>query len=196
MKPLESIYKNNFFSRRYKLHWRAPIFCQAVIDVLNPKSVVDVGCATGDLVKQFREYGLISEGVEGSEHALNYSVIEDTFVHDLRKPLSGSVVFDLCLCLEVAEHIEPEYTRIFLDNLACFSQRILLSIAGPGQGGHYHVNLQPIKYWDDLFLELGYTRNQEIANRVKEKIYAWRYKPGIKAFWNNLVYYEKVNSTP
>jgi len=198
MKPLGAIYKDVFFRKRHTLHWRAPIFCQAVIDILNPKSVIDVGCATGDLVRQFRQMGVPCEGLEGSPHALKHSVIKDTFVHDLRKPLKGSIVFDLCLCLEVAEHIEPEYTKIFLDNLAYLSPKILTSIAGPGQGGHYHVNLQLMEYWDKLFLDLGYIRKQEIADRVKKSIYDWRSRPGIRAFYHNLVYYEKsfLKTTP
>ena len=67
-----------------------------------------------------------------------------------------------------------------------------MSIAGPGQKGLYHVNLQEMDYWDDLFNKKGYIRNQLVADQVKDKIYAWRNKPGIKAFWENLVYYERL----
>ena len=207
MKPLGAIYKDVFFRKRHTLHWRAPIFCQAVIDVLNPKSVIDVGCATGDLVRQFRQMGVPCEGLEGSPHALKHSVIKNTFVHDLRTPLPYPMRFnevkyewfDLVICLEVFEHIELEYVKVFLNNLDYLGLgEILASIAGPGQGGHYHVNLQPMEYWDKLLLDLGYIRKQEIADRVKESIYDWRSRPGIRAFYHNLVYYEKsfLKTTP
>jgi len=200
MKPLHAIYKDGFFRKRHLLHWRAPIFCQAVIDIIKPESVIDIGCATGDLVSQFRQMGLVSDGLEGSDHALNHSVIEDILHWDLRCDLRNCTLsttallpipYDLCLCLEVAEHIEPEYTKIFLGNLIYFSSNILLSIAGPGQKGLHHVNLQEMTYWDDLFDELGYTRKQSVADQIKKEISAWRSKPGIKAFWHNLVYYER-----
>ncbi len=201
MKPLHTIYKDAFFRKRHLLHWRAPIFCQAVIDVFNPKSVIDIGCATGDLVRQFRQMGLISDGLEGSDHALNHAVIQDILHLDLREDLSREALqpdcytvgrtYDLLCCLEVAEHIEPEYTKMFLQNITNWSDKILMSIAGPGQRGLYHVNLQEMPYWDDLFKELGYTRNQSQADQIKDEIYAWKSKPGIKAFWHNLVYYEK-----
>jgi hypothetical protein len=206
MKSLEEIYKDSFFRKRFTLHWRAPIFCQAVIDVLNPESVVDVGCATGDLVRQFRQMGVPCEGLEGSEHVIKHSVIDNMILWDLRcsiknrwndfLPGETNKRFNLCICLEVAEHIEPEYVNIFLENLIFFSNKILMSIAPPGQKGHYHVNLQPIEYWDKLLLELGYVRKQKIADQIKEKIYSWRNKPGIKAFWQNLVYYEKTPISP
>lgn len=195
MKPLHAIYKDGFFLKRHLLHWRATIFCEAVIDVINPLSVIDVGCATGDLVRQFRQMGLKSDGIEGSNHALRHSVIENTFLHDLRTPLIARHMigtYDLCLCLEVAEHIEPEYTTTFLYTLSYLSDKILMSIAGPGQKGLYHVNLQEMPYWDNLMAKLDYKRNQFKADQVKYKIHAWRSKPGIKAFWENLVYYERM----
>jgi len=67
----------------------------------------------------------------------------------------------------------------------------LMSVAGPGQKGTYHVNLQEEKYWDELMLELGYVRQQLYANLIKNYIYMYRNRQGISAFWHNLIYYEK-----
>jgi len=216
-KPLHAIYKDGFFRKRHLLHWRAPIFCEAVIKEFAPSSVLDVGCATGDLVRQFRQMNVFSDGIEGSPHAIKHAVIPDLHVLDVREDQTikrpyqfyeystqkGEVLegvemqlngrtYDLVCCLEVAEHIEPEYTKTFLKNLAHWSDKILLSIAGPGQKGLYHVNLQEMPYWDDLMARLDYRRNQFRADQVKYKIRSWKDKPGIKAFWANLVYYERM----
>ena len=217
MKPLGTIYKDQFFRSRWRLHWRAPIFCQAIIDMFDPKSVVDVGCGTGDLVRQFRQMGIKSDGVEGSPHAVRHAVIPDLYHLDLREDQTTEMEeleifqyrnkedkekfinivrldkakYDLVCCMEVAEHIEPEYTKIFLKNITHWSDKLLMSIAGPGQKGRYHVNLQEISYWDDLMKEFGYIQFQSVAETLKNKIKKWKNRCGILAFWQNLVYYER-----
>lgn len=197
MKPLNNIYKESFFGKRYKLHWRAPIFCRAVNKELNFKSVIDVGCADGDLVKQWISDGCDAYGLEGAENAKKFSVIpfNRQIWHDLREPIVATyIAFDLVVSLEVAEHIEPEYADIYVRNLILLhnSRRagILISAAPPGQGGHYHVNCQPAKYWEFLFGEYKYFRNKVVEEKIKKRIYPWRNKPGIKAFYKNLLFLE------
>lgn len=204
MKPLEIIYKDGFFRKRYKLHWRAPHVCGAIKEVFNPLTVIDVGCATGDLVAEFNNMGILAMGLEGAEAVLPHLVVSKSIVvvWDLRKYLSLSIfnpldwahAFGLVTCFEVAEHIEPEYADIFVTNLTILSNKILLSAAPPGQGGHYHVNCQLPEYWDKKFGKYGYIRKQEIADKVKELLEPWKNKPGIKAFYYNMLYYEKGGS--
>lgn len=192
MKPLEKIYGQRFFCRRNKLSWRAGPFCQAVYDVFKPASVIDVGCAIGDLVDGFIKQGVLCYGIEGSKEAEKYLVADKelVFFKDLREPIRLPFCFDLVLCLEVAEHIEPEYAEQFVDNLIRMSDRILLSAAPPGQGGHYHVNCQPREYWERLFEGFDYYPKYEYSELLKSKLKPWRHKPGIKAYYQNLLYFE------
>ena len=203
MQVLESIYKDNFFRTRHKLHWRAPHVCGAIKEVFDPLTVIDVGCATGDLVKGFNDIGILSIGLEGAETVRPHLIIPQSglLVWDLRVPLSHSIFdhydfswphnFGLVTCLEVAEHIEPEYAEVFVTNLTWLSNRILLSAAPPGQGGHHHVNCQQPNYWDKMFGDYDYIRKQEMADKVIKLLKPWRHKPGIKAYYYNLLYYEK-----
>jgi hypothetical protein len=197
MKPLEDIYKASFFGHRHKLHWRAEYFCNAVMSVITPKSVVDVGCATGDLVAEFSRLGVHhSWGIEGSIRAKPFAVTDDILWWDVREDWGarkpGAVEwFDLCLCLEVAEHIEPEYADQFVDNLSYLSDKLMITAAPPGQGGHYHVNCQPYQYWIDKFEAKGYEEKSYIAEMVKQQLFPWRKKPGIKAWYDNMLYFER-----
>ena len=201
MQPLESIYKDNFFRTRHKLHWRAPHVCGAIKEVFDPLTVIDIGCATGDLVAEFNNLGIFAMGLEGAKTVKPHLVVPESAVviWDLRKYLNLSVFnpldyphsFDLVTCFEVAEHIEPEYADIFAVNLTVLSSKILLSAAPPEQGGHYHVNCQLPEYWDKKLGKYGYIRKQEVADEVKELLKPWKHKPGIKAFYNNMLYYEK-----
>lgn len=199
METLENIYKESFFCRRYKLHWRAEHVCKAIMYTISPISVIDVGCATGDLVLGFGEYNIFSKGLEGAKTVSKYLVIPESDVafRDLRVPMYSApflpipLKYDLAMCLEVVEHIEIEFADILVENLCVMGDKILLSAAPPGQGGHHHVNCQHPEYWDKKFLRGNYKRNQEVAEKVKYYLLPWKHKPGIKAFYQNMLYYEK-----
>ncbi len=195
MKPLKDIYGKSFFSKRHKLHWRAPHVCKAINDVLEPKSVIDVGCATGDLVKCWIEdFGLQdSWGVEGSSEAKDFFVTNNIQIWDLRTKwdIAEKDRFDLCTCFEVAEHIEPEYASMFVHNLVSLSDNVLVSIAPPGQGGHYHVNCQVFDYWFELFYSFGYGHVYQTKDAIKQGMEPWKKKDGIRAFYQNLAFFRR-----
>lgn len=193
MKSLRDIYKGSFFNKRWKLNWRAPYVCEAIRDILAPKRVIDVGCATGDLVKRFLELGVDAWGLEGSANVIPFLEIpEDRFLlYDLRLPLYVGQ-YDLVICFEVLEHIEPEYADRLVRTLCLMSDRLLLSAAPPGCGGHYHVNCQFPDYWVEKLKEYGYTLNLDIGERLKKAWAPWKSKPGIKAYYEHLLFFEKT----
>jgi len=194
MKPLAEIYPPRFFSRRYKLHWRAPIVRDVIRKVIPAKSIIDVGCATGDIVKAYMDEGYCAMGLEGTDACVPHLVIPKAHlvVHDLRTPLDHGFVYDLCICFEVMEHIEPEYADTLVTTLTTLSKNVLISAAPPGQGGHYHVNCQLPGYWDKKFDTHGYARVQSAAEMIKLGLEPWKDKPGIKAYWHNLLFYESM----
>ena len=193
MKPLNEIYKPGFFKRRDSLSWRAPGICGPVIDIFKPESVIDVGCAIGDLVDYLIAAGVDAYGLEGTENVVPWLKIppERLYIFDLRTQFDLQRKFDLAMCFEVLEHIEPEYADTLLANLTEMSDRLLISAAPPGQGGHYHVNCQPMAYWDEKFDDLGYRPDTGIEETIRKRIAPWKHKPGIKAIHQNLAYFEK-----
>jgi len=194
MKPLEETYNKRFFCRRDKLHWRAVPMCDALWKLWKFKSVVDVGCATGDITREFEQRGLDSWGVEGSSDAREYVVCRNLKIADLRIPepiFKNGKRFDLCLCLEVAEHIEPEYVDVFVQHLVDLSDIIVLSAAPPGQGGTGHVNCQPPMYWKNKFKAYKYLDNSIATHLLKYNLSPWKHKPGIKAYYGNLIVFDK-----
>ena len=200
MKPLNTIYPTSYFGRRSSLNWRAPIVCGALNDIIKPKKVVDVGCAIGDLVKGWLDLGVDAYGVEGSPGAKEFLEVPDHRIlfHDLRERLPNwshdnvwvNSTTDLVTCFEVAEHIEEEYADQFVDNLVFLeAPEILISAAPPGQGGHYHVNCQPYEYWVEKFRARGYARVKLAEEKIKKALAPWRHKAGVKAYYNNLLYF-------
>jgi len=194
MESLDGIYKGGFFKNRYKLAWRAPILVQSILKILAPRSVLDVGCAVGELVKEFTEQGVVARGLEGATTSVPFLLVPEKMVlfHDLRLPIVLNETFDLVVCFEVAEHIEPEYADQFLSNLRSFSSRILMSAAPPGQGGHHHVNCQPYQYWIDKMSVFGYRFVTETTDRIKEVIpaHAARAKE-MRAIYGNMLFFER-----
>jgi hypothetical protein len=193
MKPLDEIYKPGFFKRRDSLSWRAPIICGPIIEILRPNSVIDVGCAIGDLVEDFLEKGLDAYGLEGTENIIPWIKISQwrLYFKDLRTKIDLGKKFDLVTCFEVFEHIEPEYADILIANLIKMSDRLLISAAPPGQGGHYHVNCQPMVYWDMKFASLGYRPDACVVADIRARLAPWQHKPGVKAIYQNLAYFER-----
>ena len=169
MIDLEKTYDNRFFSRRSQYHWRAPIVCMVINYIFRRvplKSVVDVGAATGDLVKGFADLGLSAWGIEGSAKCLPYVVCDTArfFIHDLRQSVASLTAIpyplDLVTCWEVAEHIDPEFADVFVDNLCLLAPRILMSACPPQtttrkSGSVGHVNERPYEYWVEKFAARG-----------------------------------------
>ena len=192
MKPLNEIYKGGFFKQRHKMNWRVNPFCTMVCNTFNPKTLIDVGCATGDLVRGFLDRGVDAIGIDGSDGCLEFLEIpRDRFLLlDLRNPIRVGR-WDIALCLEVLEHIEPEYADVLVQNLVEMSDKLLISAAPPGQGGHYHVNCQPREYWSEKFEGYGFDFRPRWTTSMKKTLKPWAAKPGIKAYYQNLLYYQK-----
>jgi hypothetical protein len=194
MEPLTNIYKGRFFNKRNRLYWRAEPVCKAINTALEPKSVMDVGCAIGDYVHYWKNFiGITAYGIEGSKNAEEYFMTDGIYIRDLREPLQLDLRVDLVTCFEVAEHIEPEYSHQFRLNLTQLSDQILMSAASPGQGGHYHVNCRPAEYWKDNFSDLGYDYNEEPITLIRALWEPWRKKKEMSSYYHNLFYFERRN---
>jgi SAM-dependent methyltransferase len=84
--------------------------------------------------------------------------------------------FDLTLCLETVEHIEPARAVEVVSNCVRHSDIVLFSAAIPGQGGLHHVNEQLPEYWQCLFDQAGY----EVVDVIRPLIWC---DPGIPLWY-------------
>jgi SAM-dependent methyltransferase len=130
-----------------------------VLEEIEARSVVDVGCGLGAWLAVFREHGV--------ENLLGYDgpwvdrsrllVTPGEFrAADFHEPLTVDRWFDLAVCLEVAHLLEPKHAERFVESLVSLSDVVLFSAAIPGQGGLHHVNEQWPSYWAELFRSRGY----------------------------------------
>lgn len=124
-------------------------------------SILDIGCGIGTWLSVAKSLG-VSEvlGVDGEyidRNLLKKYLQEDEFLaFDLCKPLNLNKKFDLCFCLEVAEHLPEIAADSLLETISRHSDSILFSAAFPGQGGQNHLNEQKTSYWIEKFRKLGF----------------------------------------
>ena len=149
----------------------AKLLAPKITKLLGIESILDIGCATGHWLSCYEKEGVKIHGIEGTVNAFNYLLIDSTHItlHDLRNPLAKKYPVDLVTCIEVAEHIEPEYVDIFVNTLTQHkAPRIIMTGAAPEQGGHGHFNCQPKDYWKEKLLKKGYVEDISLHDTICE----------------------------
>lgn len=137
----------------------AEVVVPLVLDLLHPKSVIDVGCGTGPWLSAFREQGVPAiYGLDGPYiDPVTLLIPSESFrTVDLAQPFSLTERYDLAISLEVAEHLPVASARGFVKSLCELAPFIVFSAAVPGQGGTHHVNEQWPEYWRCLFARQGF----------------------------------------
>jgi SAM-dependent methyltransferase len=124
-----------------------------------PESIIDVGCGEGMWLKAAADRGVVDivgvDGVPISRASCRFPY-EKFVCHDLSKPFNLGRKFDLAICLEVGEHLDPEDASTLVINITRHADTVLFSAACPDQPGQHHVNCQWPEYWQDIFNAFGF----------------------------------------
>ena len=166
------VYGAGFYASQRRASKRsAAVLVPLLMALVEPASVVDVGCGVGAWLQRFAEEG-VSEilGLDGPwvDRGLLEVPAECFVAMDLSRPDGLPHRFDLATCLEVAEHI-PRAAAPGLVALLCqAAPAVCFGAAIPGQGGAEHLNEQWPGYWSDLFSDQGYRMLDVIRPRVWE----------------------------
>ncbi len=148
----------------------ARVVVPLVVQLLQPKSVIDVGCGTGIWLSVFREQGVHDIcGLDGGYVGRDMLEIppENFIPFDLTRPIKMDREFDLVISLEVAEHLPEDYAEQFVDSLVGLGSVILFSAAIPFQGGLNHVNEQ----WQDYWVAMFQRREYIVVDCIREHVW-------------------------
>ncbi|BDM80320.1 class I SAM-dependent methyltransferase [Acaryochloris marina] len=187
-KNLYQLYDEKFYSNHVQgMSKSAETVLRLLNEHYNPQSVIDIGCGQGAWLAAAEFLGakilygmdgpwvkrenLLSENIDFS--AINF---EDTMPNLDEK-------YDLCISLEVAEHISNAKAKEFIDFLCTASDIVLFSAAIKCQGGTHHINEQWQSYWIELFKTNGY----ECLDLFRKKLWdnnsvEWWYRQNIFLF--------------
>jgi SAM-dependent methyltransferase len=133
---------------------------EALVRLRSPRSVVDVGCGTGVMLGKFADQSVSVRGIEGSQAAIRRSRLGDRIVRaNLEHGVPDVGRFDLCLCIEVAEHLSSRSAARLVEGLTRLSDVVVFTAAPPGQRGTAHLNPQPKSYWRALFAGCGFSES-------------------------------------
>ena len=142
---------------------------QLLYDVLLPKSVIDIGCGPGIYLKTFADLGWKVYGIDGAPAAGQCLLNECFELVDLRNPWTPDCRYDLAICVEVAEHLQPIHADTLVATICACSDTIFFTAARPDQGGESHLNEQPREYWLEKFskFRIGlHPRNDEVMRVI------------------------------
>jgi SAM-dependent methyltransferase len=164
--------------------------------LVQPTSVVDVGCGIGTWLKAFAECGVDNYlGLDGDYVPRNKLLIEASRFQpvDLTNPPDLNRKFDLAVCLEVGEHLPARSAPRLVTSLTTFAPCVLFSAALPGQGGTHHINEQWPAFWQRLFAAREFVRLDPIRPQVwRNRSVEWWYKQNIYLYCHK----DKVASKP
>jgi Methyltransferase domain len=151
------MYSSGFYSaREARIARSAAALVPQLMSLFQPRSVLDVGCANGLWLRQFKSSGTpVVHGIDGPwvpRDQLRIDSAEFTTcdlgnantLAALTLPLER---FDLAISLEVLEHVSPVAGDALLDFMAARTDIIVASAATPHQGGTGHINEQWPAYW-------------------------------------------------
>ena len=160
---LQRLYDKDYFSTRS----RPPMWirrAEFIVEKFHPKTVLDIGCAYGELVKGLNDLGVEAYGIDGSDYAINNSdpsirsklfkvnLNSDKFPFDDKK-------FDVVGSFYSVEHIHnidffaKELQRILKDDGVGW---FLTPDEGLEQRNETDVFTNPFEEWKKIFEERGF----------------------------------------
>lgn len=169
----EKLYTRRFFMKLQRVRPWQVIIGENIANTYKINSVVDFGCGLGFYLEGMLKGG--ATNIKGFEYLFPIAkefipkeIISYIEYGNLMEKINCGI-FDCAMSIEVAEHLLPEKSDVFLDNLTNASVKyIVFSAAQPGQGGTGHINEQPHKYWIDKLETKGFMYSQDDTLAVRD----------------------------
>lgn len=146
------------------------VFARWVLETLNPKTALELGCGTGGNMVALLSKGVMVRGLDYNEHSVKYFQERHPMYESLaqvadltKEPLELDVPVDLMYSIEVFEHIKQpeEWWNQFISGLAKQTKNFYFS-STPYYSteffDHYwgHINIRKRSEWINLFERNGF----------------------------------------
>jgi SAM-dependent methyltransferase len=169
-------YDSKYFNQLiFRCDYRS--IAESIVQQYSPQSVIEVGCGNGDLSRELAMMGVDVFALDGyadprfsADEKITFKKVDfnDTFA--LKNHVATlAKKFDVAICLEVAEHLDPSVSSVLIEVLTSVADVVIFSAAVPGQGGDGHINCRPREFWHDLFSKHNFKVVDTIREKLKEK---------------------------
>lgn len=147
--------------------------CQAIKERINPRNILDIGCAKGYLVQEFNNNSMEGYGVDISEYAILSSPQEirsSLKVCDLNNeslPYSDNF-FDSIVCMGTLEYIQNQENALFEINRVLKNNGFFLmtTLSRVSQDDKLRVYAKSKNYWINRFEDLQYSYEPDLAEKI------------------------------
>lgn len=183
-------YDESFYAESLRIKGkRYETFASSVISLYNPSSIVDVGCGAGGIALELQKQGIPKViGYDYSHDAVEVAKkrgLHQAFQLDLTKTKSIAAQGDVCICLEVAEHLPDWHSTHLCQILSAVAPILIFTAARPGQGGHLHFNEREPEYWFKRFARFGMMYSEKDSTKMLESfgnLYMGDYQENLMVF--------------
>ncbi len=121
------------------------------------ESLLELGTGNGHIIACAAAKGMRCVGLEGSHATIEHLKNDSIRFADLRLPQDIGETFDMVMCTEVAEHIEPFCAGVLVSTCVKHSDLVWFSASPPAHTNIDHPNEVPIEAWDNLFALMGHS---------------------------------------
>jgi len=131
-----------------------------IVSDIQPRTVLDAGCALGLLVETLRGRGVDAFGIDLSAFAIEH-VYEPFQIFCSRASAADQLQrrYDLIVSIEVLEHMSPADAEASLANFCAHTDDVLFSSTPSHFAETTHVNVRPPEYWAAEFARHGFYRD-------------------------------------
>jgi hypothetical protein len=140
--------------------------------IYRPAKVIEFGCGPGHLTRELGKLNIAVDAIDGFSDPdlggypnITFSKIDLNDAQQLGDYLKGKS-YDLAVCTEVAEHLDPASSEHLIKYLTASAPVVVFSAAVPEQNGHGHINCRPRELWHDLFSK----HNFQLADSLREQL--------------------------
>ena len=133
-------------------------------------SVIDIGASIGAIVKELKDLGYESMGIDGTP---GIEQLTDGLVQwaDLTGDCSRfHGIADWATFIEVGEHVPQEFEQQLIDNVSKIPRKgLIASWASPGQQFRgYHINSRTIEYVQGEFTRRGWVIDEQATKLIRQ----------------------------
>ena len=164
----------------------AAVILPIVFDALTPTSVVDIGCGQGAWLAAAGTLGATTlTGLDGAWVERDKLRDRRITFHptDLAAEFARPARHDLCISVEVAEHVPLARADGFVASCCAAADAVVFSAAAPRQGGTEHVNEQRASRWAARFAAQGFDACDVVRARVWEDArVSWWYRQNVVVY--------------